>query len=143
MSLATSVHTKGIHTIDKPRHIKRNPKFLCRLFKGDHLTCLCPATTVVQEAQFLSDIPSGFESYFISQPYNTSFFDIVVFPMQSSANTNLILGGDVSLDHVVSHHLQPVVMLMQSSTDTTPILGSDVSLHHVFSHPFQPMVEKY
>jgi hypothetical protein len=48
----------------------------------------------------------------------------------------------VSLDHVVSHHVQPAVVPMQSSADTTPVLGSDVSLDHVVSHPIQPTVEE-
>jgi hypothetical protein len=38
----------GIHTIEKPQCIVRKPKFLCRIFKGGHLTRLCPTTIVVE-----------------------------------------------------------------------------------------------
>jgi hypothetical protein len=62
--------------------------------------------------------------------------------MQYLADTTLIFGGDVSLDLVVSHPVQPTVMSMQSSTDTTPIFGGDASLDLVVSHPIQPMVEE-
>jgi hypothetical protein len=62
--------------------------------------------------------------------------------IQYSTETNLVFGGDASLDHVVSHPVQPMVMSIQSSTDTTPIFGGDASLDHVVSHPFQPMVEE-
>jgi hypothetical protein len=54
--------------IEKPRRVRRKPKFLCRLCKGDHLTRLCPATVVVQEAWSLPGGPSGSESSLVSQP---------------------------------------------------------------------------
>jgi hypothetical protein len=51
--------------------------------------------------------------------------------MQSSADTTPILGGDASLDLVVSHPIQPmveeVVVSMQSSVDPTLLLESDKS----------------
>jgi hypothetical protein len=57
--------------------------------------------------------------------------DEVVMPMESLADTNLILGGDVSLDHVFSHPIQlvveQVVTPMQSSVDPTLLLESDQS----------------
>jgi hypothetical protein len=58
------------------------------------------------------------------------------------SNTTPFLGGDASLDHVVSHLIQPVIVPMQSSADTTNVLASDVSLDHVVSHPIQPTVEE-
>jgi hypothetical protein len=67
MSPATAIHVGGIDTIEKPRRIGHKPKFLCRLFKGDHLTRLCPATSVVQEARSLSGGPSGSDSSLVSQ----------------------------------------------------------------------------
>jgi hypothetical protein len=63
-------------------------------------------------------------------------------PMQYLVETTLLLGGYASLDHVVSHHVQPTVMSMQSSADTTPVFGGDVSLDDVVSRPFQPTVEE-
>jgi hypothetical protein len=92
--------------------------------------------------------PSSFVSYLVSQQHNQS----------SLTNTTLILVGDASLDHVVSHLFQQVVeevvtpmqysanptLLLesdqylkvveptQSSADPTLISRSDVSLYHVF-----------
>jgi hypothetical protein len=66
----------------------------------------------------------------------------MVVSMQYSVDTTPILGGDASLDHVVSHPVQPMVMSMQSLTNTTPIFGGDVSLDLVVSHPIQPTVEE-
>jgi hypothetical protein len=63
-------------------------------------------------------------------------------PMQSSADTTLIFGSDASLDHIVSHHVQPAVVLMQSTADTTPIFRGDASLDHVVSHHIQPTIEE-
>jgi hypothetical protein len=119
-------HVGGIHTIEKPSHVRRNPKFICRLCKGDHLTCLCPATVVVQEARSFPGGPSGSESSLASQP---SLVDTRVMLMQFLVDTSLPLGDDASLDLVVSHPVQPtveeVVVLMQSSVDPTLLLESD------------------
>jgi hypothetical protein len=139
MSPTTAIHVGGIHMIEKPKRIRCKPKFLCRICKGYHLTCLCPAIFVVQEVCSLPGVPSGSES---SLDSNLSLYDIVVMWMQSSADTTLIFWGDASLDLVFSHLVQPTVMLMQSSTDTTPIFGGDASLDLVVSHPIQPMVEE-
>jgi hypothetical protein len=106
MSLATASHARGIHMIDKFRHVRRKPNFLCRICKGDHLTHLCPATTVVQEAWSFPGGPSGSESSLASQP---SLVDTTIMPMQSSADTPLPLGADASLDLVFSHPIQPMV----------------------------------
>jgi hypothetical protein len=128
--------------IENPRHIIHKPKFLCRLCKGYHLTRLCPATVVVQEAWSLPRGPSGSESSLVSQHSNPSLVDTTVVPMQSLVDTTLLFGGDAFLDHVVLHPVQPTVMSMQSSTDTTPVFGGDASLDLVVSHPIQPMVEE-
>jgi hypothetical protein len=50
MSPTTVSHVGGIHMIEKPRRIGCKPKFFCRICKGNHLTRLCLATVVVQEA---------------------------------------------------------------------------------------------
>jgi hypothetical protein len=62
--------------------------------------------------------------------------------MQSLTDTTLVLGSDASLDHVVSHPVQPAIVPMQSSADTTHVFGSDASLDQVVSHPIQPTVEE-
>jgi hypothetical protein len=128
--------------IEKPRHIGRKPKFLCRLCKGGHLTRLCPATVVVQEAQSLSDSPSGSESSLVSQHSNPSLVDTMVMSMQYLADTTLVLG--------VMHLLTMLSRILfnqrscRCNLRPTPLLflGSDASLDHVVSHPIQPMVEE-
>jgi hypothetical protein len=77
MSPATTSHVRGIHAIEKPRRIRRKPKF----FKGDHLTHLCPPIVVVQEARSLPGGPSGSESSLVSQHSNPSFIDTMVVSM--------------------------------------------------------------
>jgi hypothetical protein len=90
----------------------------------------------------LSSGPSGYDLSLISKHSNPYFVDAMVALMKSLANPTILLGSDVTLDHVVSHNVEPTVVLMQSLADTTPILGSDVSLAHVVSHPIQPTVEE-
>jgi hypothetical protein len=126
MSLATASHDGGIHMIEKPRRVRHNPKFLCILCKGDHLTFLCPDTIEVHEVFFFPEGPLGFELSLASQP---SLVDTIVMPMQYLADTHLPLGDDASLDLDISHHIQPmveeVVMPMQSSANPTLLLESD------------------
>jgi hypothetical protein len=58
-------------------------------------------------------------------------------PMQSLVDTTLVLGGDVSLNHVASHLIQPVVeevvVPMQSLVDPTLLLEIDESTKVVSS----------
>jgi hypothetical protein len=79
----------------------------------------------------LSDDPSCFELSLVSQQSKPSLVDALVVPMQSSSSTTLLLGIDASLDHVVSHSIQPmveeVVMSIQSSVDPNILLESDNS----------------
>jgi hypothetical protein len=83
MSPSTTSHVGGINMIENHRRIGCKPKLFCRLFKGNHLTCLFPATTVVHEAQSLSDSPSGSEPSLVSQLSNPSLVDTKVMSMQS------------------------------------------------------------
>jgi hypothetical protein len=53
-----------------------------------------------------------------------------------------MFGGDVTLDLVVSHFVQPTVALMQYLTDDTPFFWGNAPLDLVVSHPIQPMVEE-
>jgi hypothetical protein len=75
----------------------------------------------------------------VSKP---SLFDTSIISMQDSIDTTLVFGGDASLDHVVSHHVQPTIVPMQSSANITHVLRSDASIDHVVLHPFQPAVEE-
>jgi hypothetical protein len=92
----------GIHIIDKPRHVRHKPKFLCRLCKGDHLTYLCSTTVVVQEAWSLSGGPSGSESSLVSQHYVSPLNDTTIMLMQSSPDPTLVLRSETSFDHVIN-----------------------------------------
>jgi hypothetical protein len=75
--------------------------------------------------------PSSSKSSSVSQQYNISLVDEVIMSIPYSVDTGLVLGGDVSLEHFVSHPLQPmveeVVMSMQYSADPTLLLESDES----------------
>jgi hypothetical protein len=63
--------------------------------------------------------------------------------MQYLVDPTLLLGGDASLDHVVSHPIQPVVeevvMPMQSLVDPTLLLESDESTKVI--SPMQYLVD--
>jgi hypothetical protein len=65
---------------------------------------------VVRRVWSLSEGPSSSESSLVSQQSIQSLVDEVIVSIPiSSPDTSLILGGDASLDHVVSHPIQPVV----------------------------------
>jgi hypothetical protein len=126
---------------EKPRHLRCKPRFLCRTYEGSHLTHLCPITDGIPEAWGSPKGPSGSVASMVSQHSIPLLVDTTFMPMQYSAETPFSLGQvDVSLDLVVSHPVQPVVMSMQSSTDTSPMFGGDASLDLVLSHPIQPVV---
>jgi hypothetical protein len=86
---------------------------------------------MVQRSWSLIDGPSSSESSLVFHQYIQYLVDEAVVPMQYSPYTTPVLGGDSSLDHVVSHPIQPlveeVVVLMQSSIDPTLLLESDKS----------------
>jgi hypothetical protein len=126
--------------IEKTRCITRKPTFLCILCKGYHLTRLCHATVVVREQWSFPGIPLGSESYLVSQHPNPSLVDTMIVSMQSLVDTTLVLGIDVSLDHVVLHPVQPPIMPMQYSSHTTLVSRSDASLDHVSLYPIQSIV---
>jgi len=123
MSLTIAIHVGAIDMIEKPRCIGCNPKFLCIIFKGDHLIRLCPSIAVVCESWSLSSGPSAFESSLVFQHSNPSLVDTSVVLMQSSVETTPILRSDAPRDHVVSHTIQLVVMPMQYWADTTHVFG--------------------
>jgi hypothetical protein len=86
---------------------------------------------VVQEAWFFPGGPSSSNFSLGSQHSNPSLVDTMGMLMQSSTKTTPIFWGDVSLDLVVLHPIQPtveeVVVSMQSLIDPTLILESDKS----------------
>jgi hypothetical protein len=137
MSPATASHAGGIHMIEKPRHLRRKPRFLCRTCEGSCLTRLCPVTIGIPEAWGSPKGPSGSKESMVSQHLIPSLVDTTIMLMQSLSNTSFLLGVDASFDLVVSHTIQPVVMSMQSSMDTSLKFGGDVSLDLVVSHLVQ------
>jgi hypothetical protein len=114
---------------------------------------------MVRRVWSLSEGPSSFVSSSVFQQFNQSLVDEVIMPIPSSVDTSLIFGGDSSLDHVVSHSIQPMVEevvtpmkysinptlllesdksskvgeLMQSLADHTLLSGSDAFFNYVFS----------
>jgi hypothetical protein len=113
MSPANASHAGGIHMIEKPRRLRRKPRFLCRTCEGIHLTRVCLFTTGVPEAWGTPKGPLGSEASMASQHSVPSLVDTTVMPMQSLIDTPFPLGVDVSFDLVFSHPIQPVVMSMQ------------------------------
>jgi len=93
----------------QPICIGRKPNFPCNICRVYHLNIFFPPIVVVGRVWNLSKGSSSSELYSVSQQTIQSFVDEVVFSMQSSPNTTLILGGDASLYRVVSHHFQQVV----------------------------------
>jgi hypothetical protein len=88
--------------IEKPRRIRHKPRFLCILFKGGHLTRLCPTLVVVEEMYSLSDNPSGSKSSLVSQHSISPLIDTTVMSMQSSPDTTLVLRSEAYFDHVIN-----------------------------------------
>jgi hypothetical protein len=68
--------------IDKPRHVRRKPKFLCRTCKGNHLTHLCPSTAGILEVWFSPGVPSGSKSYLVSQHSVSPLIDTTIMSIQ-------------------------------------------------------------
>jgi hypothetical protein len=137
MSPATVCHARGFHTIEKPRCIGCKPKVLCRICKGNHLTHLFHATSMVQEAQSFSDIPSGSESSFVSQHPNPCLIDTMVILMQSSANTTPILRSEASFDHVIN-----ISSLVSSEQGRIPLSPSNIPpITREFSFDCNDLVE--
>jgi hypothetical protein len=76
----------------------------------------------------LSASSSSYESYEVSSYFIQHLVDEMVMPMQSSADTTSLLGGDSPSNHVVLQPIHPVVdevvMSMKSSVDPTLLLES-------------------
>jgi hypothetical protein len=124
--------------IEKPRHLRRKPKFLCRTCEGSHLTHLCPATAGIPEAWGSPKGPSDSKASMVS-PHLVPSIDMKVTSLQSSLDHTPILEGDVSLIPVTLHPLQPrieeVVVPVQSLVNPTLPVESDASFDHVIIIP--------
>jgi hypothetical protein len=125
--------TRGI---EKPKHLRHNPKFLCRTYEGSHLTHLCPATTGIPEAWGSPKGPSESEASVVS-PYLVPPIDMTIMSLQYSLDHTHVLEGDVSIIPVTLHPLQcrieEVVVPAQSLVNPTLPVESDASFNHVVS----------
>jgi hypothetical protein len=77
-SLSLSSHN------EKPRCLRRKPKFLCRTCEGSHLTCLCPTNTGIPKAWGSPKSPSDSEASVVST-HTTSPLIISVVPLMQSS----------------------------------------------------------
>jgi hypothetical protein len=80
--------------IEKPRRLRRKPKFLCRTCEGNHLTHLCPVTAGIPEAWGSPKGPSDSEASVVSPHTTSPLIDMVVTPLQSSPDLTPIVKGD-------------------------------------------------
>jgi hypothetical protein len=99
---------------------------------------------MVQKVWSFFEGPSSSVSSLDSQQSNQSLVNEVIVLIASLANKTLILGGDASLYHVLSHYIQTVVeevvMPMQFSANPTLLLESDHSSTKVVE-PMQSSVD--
>jgi hypothetical protein len=101
------VVVNDIGGIEKPRRIRRKPKFLCRTCEGDHITHLCPATAKIPEAWGSPNGPTNSEACVVSPHLVPPLIDTVVTSLQSSPDLIPIVEGDVSPIPIDVHPLQP------------------------------------
>jgi hypothetical protein len=83
--------------IEKPRCLRRKPKFLCRTCEGYHLTHLCPATTGILEVWGSPKGPLGSEVSMVSPHSISSLIDMTIMSLQSSPDLTPVVEGDVTL----------------------------------------------
>jgi hypothetical protein len=125
--------------IEKPRRLRRKPKFLCNTYEGDHLTCMCLATAKIPESRGSPKGPSDSEASVVSPHPVSPLIDVVVTPLQLSPDLTPIFEGDVSPTPVIMHPLQPsieeVVIPVQSLVNPTLLVEGDASFNHVINIP--------
>jgi hypothetical protein len=124
--------------IEKPRHLRRKPKFLCKTYEGSHITHLFQATTGIPEAWGLPKGLSNSKESMVS-PHIVPLIDITATPLQSSLDHNPIFKGDLSPIPIILHPLQPrieeMVVPMKSLVNPTPFAEGDASFNHVVNIP--------
>jgi hypothetical protein len=125
--------------IEKPRHLRRKPKFLCKTCEGDHLIHLCLAIVGIPEAWGSPKGPSYSEASMVSPHLVSPLIEIALMLLQYSLNHTPIFEGDVSPIPVVMHPIQPrieeVVVSVQSLVNPTPLVEGDASFNHVLNIP--------
>jgi hypothetical protein len=145
---SASIHHTGQHYlsptshIEKPRHLRHKPKFLCKTCEGSHPTRLCPDTTEIPEAWGSPKIPSDSEASMVSPHTTSPFIILVVPPTQSSPNLTPFVKGEEPLSPVTMHPLQPIIKEvaapMQSLVNHSLPEESDAPFSHVINIPNPP-----
>jgi hypothetical protein len=67
-------------TIDKPKHLRRKPEFLCMTFEGSHLTHLCLAIDGIPETWCSPKGPLNSEASLVS-PHIVPPIDTTIIPL--------------------------------------------------------------
>jgi hypothetical protein len=134
----TIVNNVGdIHNIEKPRHVRCKPKFLCKTCEGNHLTHLYLAIVEIPEVWFSIRGPSVSEASMVSPHPVSPLIDMKIMPMQSYPNNTPIFEGDAYLDvfsmHPIQSRVEEVVTPVQSLVNPTLLLEGDASFNHVVS----------
>jgi hypothetical protein len=142
---ATSIHDLGedslslANYINKPRRLRRKPKFLCRTCEVNHLTHLCPITTETLEVWGSPKSPSDSETSLVSPHTTSTFITSVVPPPQSPPDLASFFESEVSLAPIIMHPLQHIIeevaTPVQSLVNPTLLEESDVPLSHVINIP--------
>jgi hypothetical protein len=125
--------------IKKPRRLRRKPKFLCRTCKGNHLTCLCPATAEIPEVWGSPKGSSYSEAFVVSPHLFPPLIDTVVTSLQSSPELTPVVEGDMSPIPITVHPLQPrveeVVVPVPSLVTFDFLMEGDTTFNHVINIP--------
>jgi hypothetical protein len=142
-SLASTSHVESmlpasgndIGGIEKPRHLRHKPKFLCRTYEGDHLTFLCPSTARILEVWASPKSPLDSEAFVVSPHPVSPLINMTIMPLQFSPDHTHVVKGYVSPIPIITHPLQPrieeVVIPVPSLVNPTPLMEGDASFNHV------------
>jgi hypothetical protein len=95
-----STFLNDIRGIEKPKHLRHEPRLLCRTCEGSYLTHLCPSTARIPEVWGSPKGPSNYEVSMVS-PHLVPPIDTTVTLLQSSLDHTPIFEGDASFSHVI------------------------------------------
>jgi hypothetical protein len=128
--------------IEKPRHLRCKPKFLCRTCEGSHLNRLCPITAKIPEAWISPKSPLYSEASVVS-PHTISPLIVSVVPLtQYSPDLTPFVKCESSLAPVTMHPLQPIIeevaTPVQSLANPTLPEENDAPFSHVINIPNPP-----
>jgi hypothetical protein len=143
VSSPASIHHTGDESlsssnlIEKPKRLRRKPKFLCRTCEGSHLTRLCPVTVGIPEAWHSPKIPSDSKTTMISIHTSPPLMVSVVLPLRFSSDLTPFAEGEASLAPVTMHPLRPIIeevtTPVQSLVELTLSEKNDAPSSHVIN----------